>query len=180
MECKFLFVDSRYLSESVHNFTGRYAGAYSAAGEPTEPKGWPSKIQQVTAKGKGRKRYRINTHVIKRDLYNALQAQVPGPSYVHFPAQTESSFFDQLTAEVLRTKIVKGRPVQSWVPKGGCPSHWLDCTSNARAALSMFPGRHINDVIDAMESAQKAQQHHAVNPKPRAHEGFLRGIRDDL
>lgn len=96
---------------------------------------------------------RPQAHVLGSDaakdaLHSALRVKEPGPGYVHFPETVyrstddeipmyteDSVFYDQLTAEELKTVYERGRPVRRWVVKEeGRRNDSLDCANNARAA----------------------------------------------
>lgn len=54
----------------------------------------------------------------------------------HFPMTRESEWFEQLTNEVVKTKISKGRHITEWQPrKAGVRTEALDCRVYAYAAL---------------------------------------------
>lgn len=90
----------------------------------------------------------LGTDAAKDALHSALRVRDPGPGFVHFPETVyrspddevpmyteDSVFYDQLTAEELKTMYERGRPVRRWVVKEeGRRNDALDCASNARAA----------------------------------------------
>lgn len=110
----------------------------------------PAKAQKWR-KGRGSRpqSHILGTDAAKDALHSALRVKEPGPGYVHFPDQvyrgldedlptyTENSvYFEQLTAEELKTVYEKGRPVRRWTLKDpNRRNDALDCASNARAAF---------------------------------------------
>jgi phage terminase large subunit GpA-like protein len=85
-------------------------------------------------------------HVIGTDSAKDLLAQrlrigAPGPGYIHFPDHLDPVFFDQLTAEEVKTVYVRGHPTRRWVLKPGRRNEALDCAVGAYAALlKLGPG----------------------------------------
>jgi phage terminase large subunit GpA-like protein len=103
------------------------------------PLGKPSDID-VTHKGKklprGVKLWPIGTDTVKSLLYARLRLQSAGPGYIHLPkALAETDEFEQLTAERLVTKYVKGHPRMEWVKPNGKRNEALDCAVYAYAAV---------------------------------------------
>lgn len=78
----------------------------------------------------------IGTDTAKSTIYARLNsAQGPGPGYVHFYAGLEDEYFEQLTAEKLITRWVKGYPVREWHNvRGNKRNEALDCNVYAYAA----------------------------------------------
>lgn len=58
----------------------------------------------------------VGTDTAKATLYARLNMQDPGPRYLHFPKGFgyDAEFFEQLTAESVRTEYKKGVPVRVW------------------------------------------------------------------
>lgn len=61
----------------------------------------------------------------------------PGPGYCHFPDDRDAEYFQQLTAETLRTRYVKGAPVREWHQVRD-RNEALDCRVYAFAALKIL------------------------------------------
>lgn len=83
--------------------------------------------------------WHVGSDTAKDAWYSRLRIKEPGPGYCHFPQTYDETYFDGLTAEQVRTKYSKGRPVREWF----CPPHRrnepLDCRSYALAALLARP-----------------------------------------
>ncbi len=59
-----------------------------------------------------------------------------GPGIWHFPIGREPEWFEQITNEIVRKKISKGRLIREWTPrKDGVRTEGLDCRVYAYAAL---------------------------------------------
>ena len=58
-----------------------------------------------------------------------------GPGYMHFPADRDVGWFDQLTAERLELREFGGRRFRVWVPIAGRANEALDCRVYAYGAL---------------------------------------------
>lgn len=102
------------------------------------PLGKPSDVE-VTWRGqriqRGLKLWPVGTDVIKGLIYGRLRNAAPGPGYIHLPkALSDTDEFEQLTAERLITKYVKGHPRMEWVKPNGRRNEALDCAVYAYAA----------------------------------------------
>lgn len=102
------------------------------------PLGKPSDIE-VTWRGqrisRGLKLWPVGTDVVKGLIYGRLRNANPGPGYIHLPkALAVTDEFEQLTAERLVTKYVKGHPRMEWVKPNGKRNEALDCAVYAYAA----------------------------------------------
>ena len=100
--------------------------------------GKPSDIE-VTWRGqkiaRGVKLWPIGTDVVKGLIYGRLRNSQPGPGYIHLPkALANGDEFEQLTAERLITKYIKGHPRMEWVKPNGKRNEALDCCVYAYAA----------------------------------------------
>lgn len=65
------------------------------------------------------KHYRMRTFAVAGDnakdtIFARLRIEKPGPRFMHFPIGSgyDKDYFDQLTAEVLKTKYIKGFPIK--------------------------------------------------------------------
>ena len=65
----------------------------------------------------------------------------PGPGYCHFPNDREQDWFEQITAEKLVTRYVKGHPVREWKKPDRARNEGLDCRVYAYAALKITAPR---------------------------------------
>jgi phage terminase large subunit GpA-like protein len=104
--------------------------------------GWGRPI--VTApsrKQSGRNKRKVDLFIVGADeakltVMRRLAVESPGPGYCHIPADRGMEWCQQLTAEKLVTKYVKGFPVRSWHqvrPRNEA----LDCRVYALAALKI-------------------------------------------
>lgn len=99
--------------------------------------GKPSE-QDVNWKGqkmrRGVKLWPIGTDTAKSEIYGRLRNAEPGPGYVHLSRLLPAEVFEQLTAERLVTRYVKGHPRLEWVKPAGRRNEALDCAVYALAA----------------------------------------------
>jgi phage terminase large subunit GpA-like protein len=98
----------------------------------------PSDID-VTWRGqkipRGVKLWLIGTDIAKGVIYGRLRQTQPGPGFVHLPkALATTDEFEQLTAERLATKYVKGHARLEWIKPNGRRNEALDCAVYAYAA----------------------------------------------
>ena len=77
----------------------------------------------------------IGVDTVKEAVYARLRIKEAGPGYCHFPLERDAEWFRQLTAEKIRTKYIRGRPVREWHKKDGDRNEALDCRVYAVAAL---------------------------------------------
>lgn len=83
---------------------------------------------------KGVKLWTLGVDTAKAEIYGRLRVQTPGPGYVHLSSRLPDDEFDQITAERLVTRFVKGRPRLEWTLPPGRRNEGLDCAVYALAA----------------------------------------------
>ena len=98
----------------------------------------PSDID-VTWRGqkipRGVKLWLVGTDIAKGVIYGRLRQAQPGPGFIHLPrALATTDEFDQMTAERLVTKYIKGHARMEWVKPNGRRNEALDCAVYAYAA----------------------------------------------
>lgn len=93
---------------------------------------WPSK-PTFSAKA-GAKIFVIGVGQCKLRVVRRLEVKTPGPGYCHFPDRYEPAHFDQICAEKLVTRYVKGFPMRSWQKPAGARNEAFDCRVYATAA----------------------------------------------
>ena len=79
----------------------------------------------------------IGVDTVKDLLYGRLRKVIePGPGYMHFDANTEDVWIEQLTSETVVYRMTMGRRVRLWRPRSsGIRQEGLDCTVYAYAAM---------------------------------------------
>ena len=98
------------------------------AGRPV----WPHKPTQTND---NYRMFMVGVNAAKDSLYARLKISQPGPGYCHFPAGRDVTYFEQLTAEQVRTKYLKGFPTREWFLPDGKRNEALDCRVYAWTAL---------------------------------------------
>jgi phage terminase large subunit GpA-like protein len=93
---------------------------------------WPKRANKV---GAGFNLYYLGTDSAKDMIYARFKLQTPGPGYCHFPKGRDPEYFNQLAAEGVRTRHVKGFPVREYYLPGGKRNEALDLRVYALAAL---------------------------------------------
>ncbi len=79
----------------------------------------------------------VGTDTIKHLLYGRLRVSQAGPGYVHLPAALkDTDEFEQLTAERLVTKYIKGHAKLQWFKPNHKRNEALDCAVYAYAAAT--------------------------------------------
>jgi phage terminase large subunit GpA-like protein len=95
---------------------------------------WPAKRPTK----KNREKFRpfiIGVQSAKDAIHNRLQVALPGPGYMHYPADRDFHWFSQLTAERIKVKVESGRKYRVWEQIPGRANEALDCRVYAYAAL---------------------------------------------
>lgn len=83
---------------------------------------------------RGVKLWPVGTDTAKGEIYGKLRNDNHGAGYVHLSKNLPDEVFDQLTAERLVTRYVKGRARLEWVKPAGRRNEALDCAVYALAA----------------------------------------------
>jgi phage terminase large subunit GpA-like protein len=118
----------------VHAVKGMSQSGKSVLGKPTD--------QDITWRGQRHKRgvklWPIGTDTAKAEIYGRLRLAEPGPGYVHLSRHLPAEVFDQLTAERLVTRYVKGHPRLEWIKPAGRRNEALDCAVYALAGAHLL------------------------------------------
>jgi phage terminase large subunit GpA-like protein len=116
-------IDTGFKPQEVYNFVRKRSGRnlYAVKGMSTPGKpivGRPT-FQEVTHRGttlkKGVRLWPVGVDTIKGIVYSRLRLRNHGAGYVHFPIGLDEEYYQQLTAERLRTKFEKGFAKQEWI-----------------------------------------------------------------
>ena len=84
--------------------------------------------------------WHVGSDTAKDAWYSRLRTSTENtPGYCHFPNDYTESFFEMLTAEQVRTKYSKGRPIREWFNPPGRRNEALDIRVYALAALLSRP-----------------------------------------
>jgi phage terminase large subunit GpA-like protein len=95
-----------------------------------------------------------------------------GGNRIHFPQDTTDEFFQQLTAEKLQVKFVKGFAVREWeVVRPGGRNEDLDCTVYAFAGASRIM---ITADLDAIEAGLRVVAKVEKKEKPEEKQEDIR------
>lgn len=127
LRVRMLAVDSGFNTQHVYNWARRYSPtrvmAVKGSDTAAVPLGQPSAVD-LTLKGRrvrrGFKVWPVGVSILKAELYSWLKLDRPSEGegypagYCHFPEYAEE-YFEQLTAEVLVTRVVKGFRRYEWV-----------------------------------------------------------------
>lgn len=162
----------------VHAVKGMSVSGRAILGKPTD--------QDVTWRGqrlkRGVKLWPIGTDTAKSEIYGRLRIADPGPGFVHLSRQLPAEVFDQLTAERLVTRYVKGHAKLEWVKPAGRRNEALDCAVYALAMAiwagidrwkegdwAKWEGRvAVADLVDAMQEPEQPPEQPAAQPTAEA------------
>ena len=79
--------------------------------------------------------YSVGVDTAKEVVTDRLRIEVSGPGFAHFPLERGESYFEQLTAEQVVTRFVKGFPKREWV-KRKPRNEAFDCRVYGQIALT--------------------------------------------
>jgi phage terminase large subunit GpA-like protein len=150
-----------YGLQEVIAIKGQSQSEKTILGKPTD--------QEVNWKGKkiakGVKLWPIGVSAAKSLLYGRFRIVAPGPGYVHFSNELPEEFYDQLTAEKLMTKYVKGFPRVEWQLDKGKRNEALDCAVYAYAGALRI-GINRMRVSDWVTYRERVQQTRSFTARP--------------
>lgn len=111
--------------------------------------------------------WHVGGDTAKDAWYARLRIKEHGPGYCHFPLAYGQDYFDMLTAEQVRTKYTKGRPVREWFCPKGRRNEALDIRVYALAALLSRP------INWASLAAQPSGSIQRIAPKAQPKNNFI-------
>lgn len=121
-------------AERVIAVKGQSLAGKPIIGKPTD--------QDITVRGqkmrRGAKLWPVGTDTAKMAIYGCLRITDLGPGYTWLSKHLPAEVFEQLTAERLVTRFVKGRARLEWVKPSGRRNEALDCAVYALAAAHMM------------------------------------------
>lgn len=127
--------------------------AIKGSSRPAQPAVGKGSVVDFNYKGRSIKKgamvYLLGTDTIKTTLFGRLKGvSNPGAGCIHFGAQADMEYFEQLTAE---KQILKrgsnGFPVRAWVKQPNARNEALDCAVYAYAALQLLYRRFSQKTI---------------------------------
>lgn len=158
-----------HFTDSVYQFSkerlGRQVWAIKGASDRAGRRSpvWPAK--RPTKKGREKFRpYIIGTQTAKDTISHRLQVALPGPGYMHFPADRDFHWFSQLTAERPKVKVEGGRKYWVWEQIPGRANEGLDCRVYAYAALMGLIAKGLK--LNAHATSVEAEQPIPPGPPP--------------
>jgi phage terminase large subunit GpA-like protein len=128
---------------------------------------WPKRASRA---GKSRADlFVIGVDTAKDVLHGRLKRVAePGPGYVHFDADTESTYLEQLTNETQVARVVQGRRVRLWKPRAvGARVEAWDCLVYAYAALQGRGGARLLSQRHPLPMAPPVETPQAAEPPPQ-------------
>ncbi|PZU71663.1 MAG: terminase [Brevundimonas sp.] len=151
-------------TDAVYEFSkgrlGRQVWAIKGASDRAGKRSpvWPSK--KPTKRKRDRFRpFIIGTQTAKDVISHRLQIAEPGPGYMHYPADRDFDWFNQITAERLTVKVEAGQRYFIWQPIPGRANEGLDCRVYAYAALKglMAGGLKLNNLAERIGGDDPAE-----------------------
>src|SRR5690606_3308962 len=96
----------------------------------------------------------------KEAIFARLKKSDAGDGAMHFPLDRDAQYFEQLTAERIRTRYVKGFPQRFWWKPDGRRNETLDCRVYAYAALHglLSMGLNLNKRVEALPTIPASRQ----------------------
>lgn len=138
--------------------------------------GWGRPIVAAPGKRKSSAKARkvnlfpVGVDEAKLVVMRRLTQTQPGPGYCHFPDGRDVEYYQQLTAERLVTRYVKGHPIREW-HKMRDRNEALDCRVYAMAALKLMnPNlKRLSDrMVEEDGDEQEAERPVTAQPKQAA------------
>jgi len=109
----------------------------------------------------------VGSDTAKELIFNRLAVDAPGPGFVHFSADLDAEFYQQLTSEKLVTRYHKGRPRREWVPIKGRRNEVLDMlVYNIAAAIYAGVPRMTADRWDELRRTLEVRETPRPSPAP--------------
>jgi phage terminase large subunit GpA-like protein len=152
-------IDSGYLPDQVYTFVknkaARHIIAIKGSSSPSMAKiisDRPTHGHRKSVQGKTTL-YTVGTSKAKEAIYTRLRVKLPGPGYMHFPAQYTKDYFEQLTAERQKLVYRHGYPVRIWEKKKNVHNEILDIRVYNLAALSyleQFTSFNLDKTVDVL------------------------------
>lgn len=111
----------------------KHAGVFAVKGRGGQGRAILAKPVDIDINWRGRRvpggvqLWHVGVDTAKRAVYDALRVTAPGPGFVHLSKHLPADYVEQLIAERIRTRYVKGHPVQEWILPPGKRNEGLDC-----------------------------------------------------
>lgn len=111
----------------------------------------------------------LGVNTAKDVIRSRLHLNETGPGYMHFPADRDMGYFEQLTSERSIVKYQNGQKFRVWDLPGGRANEALDCRVYAYGALCglVHLGLQLNKRADFVGAAQHVPLIIAANGAPR-------------
>jgi len=125
-----------HYSDEVNKFSRRMGIRFLIPVKGASQYGKPVVVMPRKKNAKGVYLSEVGTDTAKSVLYQRYLITDPGPGYIHWPVSDEfdRKYFDQVTAEKRKKKIVKGRQLTVW-DAGGRRNEATDCSVYSLAAI---------------------------------------------
>lgn len=115
--------------------------------------------------------YLLGTDGIKNTLFGRLRAAPPGPGTIHFGQAADLAFFQQLTAEKVQVRTIRGFPIREWVKKPSERNEAIDCAVYAYAAMQLVARRYNRvrmwDQLEAKLTGKKPEPVEVQEQEPK-------------
>jgi phage terminase large subunit GpA-like protein len=157
------FVDSGFLTKHVYYFCANRLERHIYPSKGRAGAGHPL-ISRPTKLGPRLRLYLVGVDGAKELLYAHLRISEFGPGYQHYPRTDafDREYFEQLTAEEMRTKFKNGFPSKVWV-KTRARNEVLDCHILAMGALE---ARQVNFAEVAKDLERRISELNPEAPPP--------------
>jgi len=144
---------------------------WGVKGKAGDRKLWP---KTPTRRNKGNiDLFVIGIDAAKEATYARLRQTEPGPGFCHFPSSRAPDYFEQLTAEKLKTRYRRGFAVKFWSLPSGKRNEALDIRVYAMAALAGWrAGR--NTIAGALDKIENGVEPENGQKRPKRRAGAAR------
>jgi phage terminase large subunit GpA-like protein len=106
----------------------------------------------------------LGVNAAKDTIRNRLAQEKPGDGYMHFPADRDINYYEQLLSERSVLKVVSGQKFRVWELPPGKTNEALDCRVYAYGALCglFHMGFKLNKRADEVNAAVTAHPDNSV------------------
>lgn len=103
--------------------------------------------------------FAVGVDAAKEAMFARIRKETIGAGFCHFPMDRDAAYFEQLTAERLKTRYYRGFPQRYWWKPDGRRNEALDCRVYAYAALHglLSMGLHLNKRAEALPHPEPSQ-----------------------
>lgn len=179
-------IDSGYRADYVYRFCKKYTQKRIYA-----TKGKGDNDRPIIGRASYKNKYKaplfiVGTNAAKERVFSRLNMTLkfneeemngPNPGIMHFPLEYDREYFEQLTAEKVRTKFIRGFETRVWEKNPGARNEALDITVGNFVALEILQPnfKKLKQNLALKIKALKDQDHLVKQTPIKRNAGFVNG-----